>query len=174
MSEQEPNSSKPASATRPPDFVLPKFENAGARRRSGEPEIYLSWGGEIYGPTAADDVVAGVRTSYFEEGALYWFEGQSEWLPVSGFPEIAPTLAATRNTGVAGNSSGDRAQHGHAESGGEAVLDRLSGGAKRPKTPRAPKARGDYRGIGIVIAFVLLAVGLTVGILLLLHMFMRG
>lgn len=173
MSEQQPTSSKPESASRPPDFVLPKLESAGARRRPGEPEIYLSWGGEIYGPAAADDVLAGVRASYYEEGALYWFEGQSEWLPVSGFPEIAPTLTARRNFASV-EQPADGVTHGDPGVDDKNVAGGVSPLQKRPKIPRAPRAKGDYRGIGIVIAFVLLAVGLTVGILLLLHIFMRG
>ena len=171
MSEQQPASSKPAVTFRPPDSVLPKLENAGTRRRLGEPDIYLSWGGEVYGPATVDDVVAGVRASWFEPDALYWFEGQSEWLPVSGFPEIAPTLPARRNppTSVQPAEGGT-----HEDAGAGKGTGASSRSQKRPKMPKAPKPKGDYRGIGIVLAFVLLAVGLTVGILLLLHIFVRG
>ncbi len=173
MSQDQPAPGKPAPSFRPPDFLLPKVENPAARRRSSEPDIYLSWGGEVYGPAAAADVIAGVRAAWFEDGALYWLEGQSEWRPVSEFPAIAPKLAGKRTFAEAGPPVPGNAP-------AEAATDTQSGknfkpaAPKRPKAPRIPKQTRDYRGIGIVILFVLVAVGLTVGIILLIHGFVRG
>lgn len=173
MSREQPEASeKPAPALRPPDFLLPKSDLPAARRRSGDPEIYLSWGGEVYGPAAVAEVVKGVRTSWFEEGTLYWFEGRSDWRPVGEFPDIAGGLTGKRNAPAPSNESKTPAP-------AEPAADNQTGetmpvAPKKPKMPRISKPKGDYRGIGIVVVFVLLAVGLTVGILLLLHMFRIG
>lgn len=156
MSPEQQQSESPAPGFRPPDFLLPKAEGP-TRRRLGEPDIYLSWGGQVYGPAAVDDVIAGVRTSWFEDDALFWFEGQTDWLPVGTFPDLAVQITQKRNALSAL----------HAGSGTS-----KSEPPRRPLIPRPPKPQRDYRGLGIIILFVLLAIGLTVGILLLLHGFM--
>lgn len=172
MSQKPSTSENPTPAFRPPDFLLPQSENAAMRRRFGEPEIFLSWNGEVYGPASAAEVVAGVHSSSFETGALYWFEGQKEWRPVAEFPGVAPTLSAKHPTQPAAEDappppatpsrdkpSRRRKRHSH---------------HRRSAVPQIPKSRGNLRGLGIIIAFVLLAVGLTTGIILLLHTLMRG
>lgn len=173
MSREQPETSaKPAPGLRPPDFLLPKSELPSARRRSGDPEIYLSWGGEVYGPATVAEVVKGVRTSWFEEGALYWCEGRSDWSPVTEFPDIAPELTEKRNAPAPSVATKAPAPAESAADNQAAENNQKT--PKRPKMPRISKPKGDYRGIGIVILFVLLAVGLTVGLLLLLHMFSIG
>jgi len=85
LASAEPQRSPPV---RPPDFLLPKISGKTAEARQGK--IYLSWGGEIYGPAATEEVLAGIRASWFENGALYWHEGLEEWKPLADFPQSAP------------------------------------------------------------------------------------
>ncbi len=160
MNPEEKQPEPPKTGFRPPDFLLPKAD-AASRRRHGEPGIYLSWGGEVYGPAAVGDVISGVRTSWFADDALFWFEGQTEWRPVAEFPDVAaqlPKKSAMLLTpkGAAGKAAPN------------------PDAPRRPAMPKAPKHRRDYRGLGIVIVFVLLAVGLTVGLLVLLHLYVQG
>lgn len=154
--QTQPESPKPGF--RPPDFLLPKADGP-TRRRLGEPDIYLSWSGQVYGPAAVDDVITGIRTSWFEDDALFWFEGQTSWRPVAEFPDLATVITQKRNSLSAVPPGAGAAK---------------SDAPRRPLMPRPPKPQRDYRGLGIVIMFVLLAIGLTVGILLLLHTFVRG
>lgn len=126
--------------------------------------IYLSWNGEIYGPATETEIIAGIRTSSFEEGTLYWHESLDEWRELSSFPfdsggappgpwtplaggllPVAPSLPATAQSK---QSQGRKKAPRHGKSGRAVPLDR--------------------RGLAIVFGFVLLAVLLTVGILLLL------
>jgi len=73
---------------RPPDFLLPK--SAGKLAEGRQAKVYLSWGGEIYGPASTEEVLAGIRASWFEASALYWHEGLAEWTPLASFPDSAP------------------------------------------------------------------------------------
>ena len=82
------------SPPRPAAAQLP-----GTAQPRGPAAIYLSWGGEIYGPSSREEVVAGIRTSWFEQGTLYWHEGLDEWNPVHEFPISAES---------AGNDDGGR------------------------------------------------------------------
>ena len=49
-------------------------------------KIYVSWNGEIYGPSKSEDIAAGIRAAWFEEGTLYWHEGLDQWRPLAEFP----------------------------------------------------------------------------------------
>jgi hypothetical protein len=165
----EPASSATASApVRPPDFLLPQ---AIPRPRSGEPEIYLSWGGTVYGPAGTKQVLAGVRTAWFEPDALFWFEGQAGWRPVAEFPalfdqaptddpasplvETTPPDAPTRTAPAP--APADRA-----------ARRRRRDGKHRPA--KSPRRRGrTSRALRLIIlVFILLAAVATVGIIFLL------
>lgn len=161
MKPEQEHPAPPKTGFRPPDFLLPKADSA-TRRRHGEPGIYLSWGGEVYGPAAVEDVISGIRTSWFADDALFWFEGQTEWRPVGEFPDIAAKLTPKRAMLLTPQ---------HAVAGTAA---QRPDAPRRPAMPKAPKHRRDYRGLGIVMIFVLLAVGLTAGLLVLLHLYVQG
>jgi hypothetical protein len=75
-------------SVRPPDFLLPKASGKVAEGRHRK--IYLSWGGEIYGPATEEEVLAGIRASWFEGSAIYWHEGLEEWKPLADFPDSTP------------------------------------------------------------------------------------
>jgi len=159
----------PRCPLRPPDFLLPQADKSTARQRNGEPDVYVSWGGQIYGPTAADEVIKGVHTSYFEEDALFWFESRDEWRPVSELPELfeestADLPAAARlhpapSEGIKPAWPGARKR---SSSSGERRR-------RRSHRNRATKAtRAQIGGRLFVIAAVLLAVVLTAGLLTLM------
>lgn len=163
-------STTPTPALRPPDFLLPSPDQAASRRR-GEPDIYISWGGKIYGPSGVNDVISRVRTSYFEEEALFWFEGRSEWRPVEELPDLfageipEPPGTAVPHTPPAepirppwpGTSSASRSRRGPRR-----------GHHRRGRTSRAD--RNSRTGRLIVLGAVLLAVALTAGLLLLISL----
>jgi len=154
---------------RPPDFLLPQAERGSSRRRAGEPEVYVSWGGQIYGPAGVDDVLTGVRTAYFEEDALFWFEGQPEWRPVDELEDLfaedeevelpvaatlhAPPSEPIRPTWPAARSS-----------------DGTSGRRRRRRARPARSSRSSRAGRLIVLGAVLLAVLVTAGLLLLISL----
>lgn len=163
-----PAAAGPSPALRPPDFLLPQSERGSSRRRTGEPEIYVSWGGQIYGPAGVDDVLTGVRTAYFEEDALFWFEGQPEWRPVDELEdlfaedEVELPVAATRHeppsepirpSWPASRSSGGN-----------------SGRKRRRRARPARSSRSSRAGRLIVLGAVLLAVLITAGLLLLISL----
>lgn len=162
-----PDHAGPAPALRPPDFLLPQIER-GSARAAGEPEIYVSWGGQIYGPSAVDDVLSGVRTAYFGEEAMFWFEGQDEWRPVEELRECLQErnaglpVAATRHAPppepIRPRWPGSRSA---AASTGERRRRRRKGGSSR-------SARRGLAGRLIVIGAVLLAIAITAGLLLLI------
>jgi len=125
--------------------------------------IFLSWGGEIYGPATEGEVVRGVQTSWFEESALYWHEGLDSWRPVYEFKPSSKWRSepdwSSRKVGFAPRAPTLPEQRKRAQRG------------SRGQRERKPKAA--MRGIGrrsraIVFGFAALAVALTVGILLLL------
>jgi hypothetical protein len=152
--------SKEPAEERPPDFLHNDDEKSATRQRAGEPDIYLSWGGQVYGPTGAAEVLAGLRASWFADDATFWWEGQDDWLPVGDFPTVGaiPPPAAPTPTEVPPEAPPS-----------PAFADKPR---RRSSSNRKPKPGGrpmlGYRGILIVFAFILLAVSLTVGILLLL------
>jgi len=160
-----------APVLRPPDFLLPQSERSTARRRSGEPEIYVSWGGQIYGPAAVDDVLTGVRTAYFESDSLFWFEGQPGWRPVEEledlFAEDSVELPATANRHDPPAEPIRPAWPGSGSSSGR----RRRRKSKPGRTNRHSRSsRSSLAGRLIVIAAVLLAIAITAGLLLLLSL----
>jgi hypothetical protein len=164
------SSGTPLKAMRPPDFLLPKTENHSGRRRGGRPDIYVSWDGQIYGPAAVDEVINGVRTGYFEEDALFWFEGRTAWRPVEELPELFET-----------SDSGLAAQRPPRTPPAEAIRPKWpgkrtrssssSGGAKRRRNRKGRSGKSSRSTLGgrlVVIGAVLLAVLITAGLLLLI------
>ena len=157
---------------RPPDFLLPTPDQATSRRRHGEPEIYVSWGGKVYGPSGVDEVISGVRTSYFEEDALFWFEGRSEWRPVEELPDlVASEMPALP---VAGVPHIQPAEPIRPHWPGDASSTNRNSRGKRRRHNRKGRAsrasRSGRAGRLIVLGAVLLAVVLTAGLLLLLSL----
>lgn len=161
----------PRSPLRPPDFLLPQADKSAARQRKGEPDVYISWGGQIYGPTGVDEVVKGVRTSYFEEDALFWFESRDEWRPVSELPALfeestadLPTAARLHPTPSEGIKPAWPGTRNRSSSSGERRR-------RRSHRSRATKpTRAQVGGRLIVIAAALLAVLLTAGLLVLMSL----
>lgn len=166
------SSEAPLKAMRPPDFLLPKTEQSSNRRRSGEPDIYVSWGEQIYGPSAVDEVIKGVRTGYFEDDALFWFEGRSEWRPVEELPELfepsasdLPAQGPPRTPpaeGIRPKWPGSRPRSSSA-----------AGGEKRRRSRKGRSGKSSRSTLGgrlVVIAAVLLAVLITAGLLLLISL----
>lgn len=164
-----------AGRFRPPDELLPAHAKKAPRPEKGEKEIFLSWGGAIYGPARAEEVAAGVRTSWFEKGTLFWFEGQTEWLPVSEFPGLhegghhtlaarrvgaapdeAPPLPSGETRPSPRSSSGTRTRHAGRRSS-------KSGSSRR-------KGRGRPSKLGRLLVFgvFLLAAVATIALLFLL------
>lgn len=161
----------PRSALRPPEFLLPQTDKSAARKRKGEPDVYVSWGGQIYGPTAVEDVINGVRTFYFEEDALFWLEGRDEWRPVSELPALFQESFAELPTAARLHPAPS-----------EGITPAWPGARKRPSSTAGERRRRSRRSrpgkksrtqIGgrlIVIAAVLLAVVFTAALLLLLSL----
>ena len=171
-----PPSTGASPALRPPDFFLPKTDLTTPGRRTGEPDVYVSWGGQIYGPSAVDDVVSGLRTSYFEQDALFWFEGRDAWSPVGElralFKDEAPIALPAATVLHTPPAEGIRPQWP---------------GRKTASTPGAPTERRRRRKSGrnnrtprpgpniligrlIVLCAVLFAVLVTAGLLVLLSL----
>lgn len=168
MAEDNKNPVVLQSAHRPPDFLLPKAGSAHPRGQQSKDGIYLSWGGQIYGPADAGQVLAGVRARWFEEDALFWFEGQDEWLPVGEFGQHADSVPAP-------------APHGEISGQVPAVNQPLRERAvpaesaprkrrRHHRSGRGKKSHRGRRGMILVLAFVLVASGLTVAILLLISL----
>ena len=161
----------PPSGLRPPDFLLPQADKPAARTRNGEPNVYVSWGEQVYGPAAVDDVLNGVRTSYFEEDALFWFEGREDWRPLAELSELF------------GDDSADlprEARHHPPPSEGikpawpgSRSRSSSSGEKRRRRSHRNRAAKPTRAQIGgrlVVIGVVLLGVLLTAGLLLLISL----
>ena len=166
MAEDEKSPSVPQSAQRPPDFLLPKTNSANPRGQQSKDGIFLSWGGQVYGPADAEQVLAGVRARWFEEDALFWFEGQDEWLPVAEFDQHADAAPGPVPQGEffpQGDNGNlpDRARSFPAEASPQKHR-------RHHRSGRGRKSRRSRRGVLLVLAFVLLASGLTVAILLLM------
>ena len=129
--------------------------------RSDE-KIYLSWGGEIYGPSSLREIKAGIRASSFEDGAVYWHEGMEKWKPLAEFPfsEEPPRGNLTR-----------------VNPEDLPVAPALPVAEHRRSSEQRVRRRGPSRtapeepGLGkqaAVIAYAVLAVAVTVAVLLLL------
>lgn len=122
--------------------------------------VYLTWGGTVYGPAGIEEVLAGCRTSWFEEETMFWFEGQDRWLPIKDFPSIL-----------------DHPEHGLAARQHRTPPRGMprEPGKDEPDSPRRRRgrqSRGSHRGRHrkatnwLVAGLVLLAVLVTVGITL--------
>jgi hypothetical protein len=160
----------PRSPLRPPDFLLPQADKSAARKRSGEPDVYVSWGGQIYGPTAVEDVIKGVRTSYFEEDALFWFESRDEWRPVSELPALFEEPTADLPTAARLHPA---PSEGIKPAWPGARKRSSSSGERRRRSHRNRAAKPTPAQVGgrlIVMAAVLLAVVLTAGLLVLMSL----
>ena len=155
---------------RPPDFFLPRKLQGSARARGDGGQIFLSWDETIYGPASPDEVMAGLRAHWFEDEALFWFEGQAEWRPVGEFPTViesglrtpaarrtsaepqtAPPLPPAR--GEKSSHPGRRRRRHHRKEGG--------------KSPRRG-ARHGRTGRHLVFGIILLAAVATVALIFLL------
>jgi GYF domain 2 len=161
----------PRPGLRPPDFLLPQADKPAARARNGEPNIYVSCGEQVYGPAAVDDVLSGVRTSYFEEDALFWFEGLEEWRPVAELSALFGDAPA--------DLPREARHHPPPPEGikppwpGSRSRSSSSGQKRRRRSHRNRAAKPTRAQIGgrlVVIGAVLLAVLLTAGLLLLISL----
>lgn len=147
---------------RPPDFLLPTAESSAARRRNGEPDIFVSWGGEVYGPAGPGEILAGIKASWFEPDAAFWFEGQSSWQPVQDFPEIYQTAAPPTPSA--------QDQESAPATNAAAATDKPRSSSRRKKRRGArhsTESKSPAR-LWIVLGFVALGTLVTAGILLLL------
>lgn len=147
-------------SVRPPDFLLPKASGKLAEGRHGK--IYLSWGGEIYGPASEEEILSGIRASWFESGALYWHEGLEEWKPLAGFPDSTPPTRGDWQR-VAARDMPSAPSLPVARSSGSAGPRR-----RRQRGSRARAARSGRGSRAFIVGIVLFAVLLTALILLLL------
>jgi len=145
------------------DSSRDRSRNPSVSEKQG-PQIYLSWGGEIYGPATEDEINNGLRTCWFEEGTLYWKDGLQEWRPISDF-----SAAVQQETGKSWRS---RRVEGMREAPALPRRDNL-GRRRSNRSDRARSSKSRHRSLGhrgraIVFGFAALAVALTVAILLLL------
>jgi len=138
------------------------FPPALAASKNAKACIFLSWGGEIYGPATPEEVANGIRTTWFEQEALYWHEGLTEWKPVYEFviPGNQPTDWSNRKLTAAPSApdlpaTPKREKHS-------------TKGRRRPQKANRQSRKLDLRGRAIFFAIALLAILLTIGILLLL------
>jgi hypothetical protein len=124
--------------------------------------IFLSWGGEIFGPATPEEVANGIRTSWFEQSALYWHEGLEEWKPVYEFAISGDQPMDWSNRKLAkAPSAPDLPAASIREK-------RSAGGRRKPKKSQRQSRKLGRRGRVIFFGIALLAVLLTVAILLLL------
>ena len=157
MSET-PNTSEPA---RPEERPTNRPLSGPGSTKSA---IYLSWGGKVYGPSSRDEVMAGIRTAWFEHDALYWHEGLDQWKPVGEFP-----FSAEDAKQIAAQSVKTGAVPAVPTLPAAAPEDRRPRGrSRRTRGSRPGSQRLGGKGRTIAFGFALLAVLLTVGILLLL------
>lgn len=148
---------------RPPLARLPGVK-VETRTKSAGPDIYLSWDGETYGPCTGEDVLAGLRAASFDEFTYFWFEGQAEWRQVEEFPGVYGALTVAEKprpmpTDVSLDVSPD-----------EVPGYKPPPKARRADKNRVPRPPRNY-GYLVVLAFVFLAVGLTVGLIYLASRF---
>jgi hypothetical protein len=145
----------PTDVRPPPEFLQPG-QGGGAPSL----EVYLSWGGAVYGPTGTEEVLAGLRKERFEEEAHFWFEGLEQWLPMAEFEALvleAPYGPASRPLDQAPAHAPSRSPR--TESAQRVYRER------RGKSPRRGKGK---RGWWIILGIILLAAVLTIGVILLL------
>lgn len=155
---------------RPPDFFLPSKLQGSARARGDGAQIFLSWDATIYGPASAEEITAGLRTNWFEDEALFWFEGQAEWRPVGEFPTVMESglrTLATRRTGAEPQAApplpparGEKSSH----SGRRRRRHHRKEGGKSPRRG----ARHGRTGRHLVFGIILLAAVVTVALIFLL------
>jgi hypothetical protein len=112
-------------------------------------------------------VIAGVRTSWFEEGTLFWFEGQDEWRPVTELPGLVDgghhTLAGRRVGEAPADAPPLPGTRSQARPGAKPPRrNRRKSGSKRRH------ARSSRLGRTLIFVFVLLATAVTVGLLFLM------
>jgi hypothetical protein len=164
----------PRENFRPAEQLQPAHAPNTARSRGGEAQIFLSWGGAIYGPARPDEVAAGVRTSWFDKEALFWFEGQTEWRPVNEFPQLQEgghhTLAG-RRVGTAPDEAPPlpRAESRPATSSRSKTRRAANKSGKRGSSRRrGGRGRAGKIGRSLVFGIVLLAAAATVALLFLL------
>jgi hypothetical protein len=142
-------------------FPLPNAAGKGPDEKGAK--IYLSWGGEVYGPASAEEVISGLRTSWFESGSLYWHEGLEHWNPLAEFPQAGPSSPRSWQRVTAREMPSAPSlpvtQRKTSIKGERRRRQRRS--KKRPPGPGAAGRR-------MIFGFVLLAVLATVLILLLL------
>lgn len=154
--------------------MLPNAESTAARRSRGEPDIYLAWDGEVYGPTGIEEIMAGIRASYFEKDTTFWFEGLAEWRSLEDFETV--TSENNIKPGVSGPAPGnasdakDQAAAATHPQPAAAVKRKPRSGPGRSKPPR-PRPTGSRVGMLLVALFILLGAGLTAGIILALWRF---
>lgn len=164
---QDEASPHPAPRFRPPDALLPSHQQTAARTRAGEQSIFLSWGGAIYGPATAEEVIAGVRTSWFEEDTLFWFDGQEEWRPVT---ELSGLVDGGHHT-LAGRRVGEAPADAPPLPGTRSRVRPIARAHRRNRHKSGSKRRhkrSSRLGRTLIFVFVLLAAAVTVGLLFLL------
>ena len=174
----------PGPRLRPPDFMLPKSERHPEHSGGAKAGLYVSSGGQTYGPSTPREVVASVRTGYFNEDAVFWVESRNEWRPLTELaqhvelpppsvepahlelpPRIPlhapPTQAVTPKWPGAGRrSSTSSASSSFSPRGERRRRDRKGRPGKPPK--------GRLAGRLIVFGIILLAILITAGVLLLI------
>ena len=159
--DQPKNESEGSAA----NFLRAKTQHGRSEGARGpKSSVYLSWGGQIYGPSSREDVIAGIRTSWFEEETLYWYEGLEEWKPVYEFPDSGATSEPKAWQKVM-----------PADLPAAPILPAKSGSenSARTRSRRSRFSKPSSRRLGrngrvIFLAIAVLAVLLIVGILLLL------
>lgn len=177
MSRKPSSSASSPPAFRPPDFLLPQFKGTPAHSSVSGPKIFLSWDGEIHGPTSTEEVIAGIRAASFADNVFYWFEGQREWQPLAEFSEAASKITASQSAPSTAFSSNVPTLAAPTEASHETLRRRRrKRSSHRPSaTSKSPTKKSNtiLRGFGIILIFALLAIGVTVGIILLLHTLIR-
>lgn len=133
--------------------------------RGAKIPIFLSWGGETYGPATPEEITDGLRTAWFEADTLYWHEGLPEWKPIAEFSQ-----SSASNTPVQNWVERKVATAPHApELPGRGKRRRRSrskdgrGGKTNPRTSKA-----GLPGAAVIVGFAVLGVLLTIGIIMLL------
>ena len=155
---------------RPPDFFLPRNLQGPARVRGDGAEIFLSWGGAIYGPASAEEVAAGLRTNWFEDETLFWFEGQADWRPVADFPAVLESghhTLAGRRIGAAPRAAPPLPAAGREKSPRPERRRRRHHRKDGGKSPRRG-ARPSRAGRQMIFGIILVAAVVTVALLFLL------
>lgn len=108
-------------------------------------------------------MIAGVRASSFEEGALYWHEGLDEWKPVREFPDSeTPGIKDWRRVMPRDLPAAPKLPAKTREA------DPASDRPRRSRAPKPPSRQLGRGGRAIFLGIALLAALLMMGILLLL------